>query len=374
MHAKVRPLVDRRRRAGTAVLAVLAALLLLAGCGRGDPPLQRPVANAGTVEVREDRSVDLTLTGEDPIGFAPEFTVVEGPSHGTLQGTAPDLTYVPDEHFLGSDSFTFTVTAGGRTSDEATVVIEVLSTPYYVITRGSSTESSDLYRVDERQRMELVGDTGHALTTVTVDPTDGKIYATTRADDTGAACDACLVVLDPATAEPTVVGALDHDGDPATEDGPVVALTFTSDGTLYGFSRQGHVAVRIDETTGATTVLGDSGLFVYGCEMWSDEDDTLWFINGDGNVYTVNKDDGSVTLIHAGSDIAEASGFPYQLDLTVRGDRDPATGKYWGVSPGLGAVVATAIARLAIDADTALLIDVPDLPVVAVMHDLAFVR
>ena len=51
--------------------------------------------------------------------------MVTGPSHGTLSGTAPNLTYTPAANYNGSDSFTFKANDGGLDSTPATVSINV---------------------------------------------------------------------------------------------------------------------------------------------------------------------------------------------------------------------------------------------------------
>lgn len=81
-----------------------------------------PVALAQTVNTRPDTPLDITLTG---IGSNLTYSVASQPSHGTLSGTEPDLTYTPSGGYIGPDSFTFTVSDGEATSDPATVSIEV---------------------------------------------------------------------------------------------------------------------------------------------------------------------------------------------------------------------------------------------------------
>ena len=71
----------------------------------------------------------ITLTASDinndsPLAFA--LIVGSGPSHGTLGGAAPNLTYTPDPDYFGPDEFKFTATdEHGATSAEATVSITV---------------------------------------------------------------------------------------------------------------------------------------------------------------------------------------------------------------------------------------------------------
>ncbi len=84
-----------------------------------------PVADSQTVTTDQSAAVGITLTANDvdpdPLGF----TVVAGPSNGTLSGTAPNLTYTPTGDFTGDDSFTFVANDGTVDSNVATVSITV---------------------------------------------------------------------------------------------------------------------------------------------------------------------------------------------------------------------------------------------------------
>jgi hypothetical protein len=86
---------------------------------------QPPTATPQDKTTNEDTSVGITLTGNDPDNDSLTFQVVTGPSHGSLSGTAPNLTYTPTSNYHGSDSFTFTVNDGTATSAPATVDITV---------------------------------------------------------------------------------------------------------------------------------------------------------------------------------------------------------------------------------------------------------
>ena len=61
------------------------------------------------------RPCAVTLTGQDVDGDSLSFSVATGPSHGTLSGALPNLTYTPALDFVGSDSFTFTASDGAAT-------------------------------------------------------------------------------------------------------------------------------------------------------------------------------------------------------------------------------------------------------------------
>jgi hypothetical protein len=89
----------------------------------------QPIADAQTVQVNEDGSTAVTLTGSDveTANNALIFNIIDGPAHGSLTGTEPNLTYTPDADYFGPDSFTFTVNDGSLTSEPATVTIDILS-------------------------------------------------------------------------------------------------------------------------------------------------------------------------------------------------------------------------------------------------------
>jgi uncharacterized delta-60 repeat protein len=86
-----------------------------------------PVADDQSVSTDEDTPVGITLTGSDPDGDSLTYSVESQPTHGSLSGTAPDLTYTPEANYYGADSFSFKVNDGQVDSGEATVSITVNS-------------------------------------------------------------------------------------------------------------------------------------------------------------------------------------------------------------------------------------------------------
>ena len=72
----------------------------------------------------EDSGLSILLSGTDADGDVLSYEVVTDPANGSLSGTAPVLTYSPNENYNGSDSFTFRVT-DGTLSDTASVSITV---------------------------------------------------------------------------------------------------------------------------------------------------------------------------------------------------------------------------------------------------------
>jgi uncharacterized repeat protein (TIGR01451 family) len=90
------------------------------------PVNDAPVAHNQSVTVLEDTPKPIVLTGSDADGNALTFHIVAGPSHGTLSGAAPNLTYTPAPDYFGPDSFTYRVNDGALNSSLATVSITVL--------------------------------------------------------------------------------------------------------------------------------------------------------------------------------------------------------------------------------------------------------
>lgn len=366
----------RRKRWWVQGLGVAVAVTLLA-CGGADPEPQpepqpepepapvTPIAHAQVLEAQEQTPLSITLEGEAGPGESVVYTLERTPKYGQLEGTPPEVTYVPPEGFFGIDVFSFSVAVGERRSSEAVVLVEVLNTPFYSITRGSTSTESLLHHTGPRGEVTLVGATGHALISLKFDPTDGTLYATTRRDDFEEKCDNCLVTLDLETGAASVVAPLTEAGELR---GPVPSIAFTSDGSLYGWSEYGDDPVKIDKVTGELTVLGESGVSSWGHGMWTTPDDTLWFLNGDGDVYTVAADTGVVTLVHEPS-VLEASHLYPQFDLQLRGDRNPVTGRYWGV---LGNS-ANHIIQAVIDAEQARYVAGTPLVGPPLTHNLAFV-
>jgi hypothetical protein len=84
-----------------------------------------PVANAQSATANEDTPKAITLTATDQDGDTLTYSVVTGPDHGTLAGSAPSLTYTPAANYSGPDSFAFKANDGKADSNVATVTITV---------------------------------------------------------------------------------------------------------------------------------------------------------------------------------------------------------------------------------------------------------
>ncbi len=124
-----------------------------------------PVADVQSVNTDEDASLAITLTGSDVDGDSLTYSVVTGPTNGSLSGTAPNLTYTPNANFHGSDSLTFKVNDGTIDSALATISIAVNPSAIPVAASGETPKfgsviagnftdtqfSDDLYEVLQEQ-------------------------------------------------------------------------------------------------------------------------------------------------------------------------------------------------------------------------------
>jgi len=110
-------------------------------CKVNGPENTPPEAHSQSVNIKENTSETITLSGSDADNDPLTYTIIDQPDHGALSGTAPNLTYTPTAGYIGSDSFTFIVNDGKSDSLIAMVNINVIPAPkeYVVYTIDSWT-------------------------------------------------------------------------------------------------------------------------------------------------------------------------------------------------------------------------------------------
>jgi hypothetical protein len=93
------------------------------------PGPQAPVPANQNVALREGttKAITLTATDTDTPQNQLTFSIATQPSHGTLTGTPPAVTYAPQSLYVGTDTFTFKVTDPQGNSGIGTVSINVFS-------------------------------------------------------------------------------------------------------------------------------------------------------------------------------------------------------------------------------------------------------
>ncbi len=102
-----------------------------------------PVANAVETTTNEDTSVAVALSGFDPQGGALSYSVLTQPVNGTLQGSAPNLVYVPSANFNGADTFTYQVSNGANNSNVASVTINIAAVNDSPIIQGEAFDAQE---------------------------------------------------------------------------------------------------------------------------------------------------------------------------------------------------------------------------------------
>ena len=85
----------------------------------------KPVANSQNLELNEDDSLSIVLTGSDSENFPLSYSF-GSPKAGILYGNASNIIYRPFKNFFGEDSLRFVVSDGFDKSDSAIVRIKVL--------------------------------------------------------------------------------------------------------------------------------------------------------------------------------------------------------------------------------------------------------
>ena len=88
-----------------------------------------PRAQDVSVTTQVDTPVGFRLAASDANGDALTYTLRSSPARGSLTGTAPNLTYMPNPGYVGTDSFTFVANDGTANSNVATVSITVNAAP-----------------------------------------------------------------------------------------------------------------------------------------------------------------------------------------------------------------------------------------------------
>ena len=89
------------------------------------PVNDAPVADPQSVTTAEDESISIVLGGFDVDDTVLSFVVLDPPTKGILFGTAPNLTYTPNNDANGPDSFTFKINDGELDSNIATISISI---------------------------------------------------------------------------------------------------------------------------------------------------------------------------------------------------------------------------------------------------------
>jgi hypothetical protein len=125
----------------------------------------------------EDTNLVIQLFASDPEGSNLTYTITQSPAHGSLSGSGPAFTYLPNTNYFGTDSFVFVVNDGKLNSVPAIVNLEI--TP--VNDKPVANPASFSITFDTPSNIFLTGTDveGAALTfTIVAPPTHGVISGT----------------------------------------------------------------------------------------------------------------------------------------------------------------------------------------------------
>ena len=159
---------------------------------------------------------------------------------------------------------------------------------------GQGGNLSNLYTLDPATGAvkSTIGAIGFAVTGLAVDPKTGTLYGVTGASDPSSP--GFLITINKTTGAGAIVGDLFP-----TNTSPVADITFTSDGTLYGWSEATDELVTISKTTGLATVVGASGISTFGSGIAASPGNVL-FLTGEGvtgALRTVDRATGVTTVV-----------------------------------------------------------------------------
>jgi subtilisin family serine protease len=114
-----------------------------------------PWAQSSEVNASEDEFFAIDFKYGDPDGDKLELTFTKSPKHGLVWNEFGEWYYLPDNHYNGKDSISFTVTDGKLTSQQATVTINLEATNdapiannLNVVTRQNKPVSIELNATD----------------------------------------------------------------------------------------------------------------------------------------------------------------------------------------------------------------------------------
>jgi alpha-tubulin suppressor-like RCC1 family protein/subtilisin family serine protease len=131
----------------------------------GQPSNRPPVLQGGSLYTFEDTPVKCTYMAYDPDGDPLTYQMTLMPQHGTVTGIPPDMVYIPETNYYGSDEFCYKASDGVYESGEAriTVTIQPVNDAPIILSGPTATPSNALVHQPVQFSVEVMDVEGHEL-------------------------------------------------------------------------------------------------------------------------------------------------------------------------------------------------------------------
>jgi hypothetical protein len=169
-------------------------------------PNRRPQAQPQCLLVALNTATPITLAGRDGDGDPLTYSVTVAPTRGVLSGTAPNLTYTPNNNISGPDYFCFVANDGKTNSAPAVVTLAINSSanpppvvslltpatnswfvgPTNIVLTASATDADGIYAVEFYEGTNTLAQIFNPPFTFTwTNPPPGGYTLLAKAYDTG---------------------------------------------------------------------------------------------------------------------------------------------------------------------------------------------
>lgn len=288
------------------------------------PIADAPVARNADIAVTEDKPQSFRLSGASLDGLPITYTIVAGPTRGTLSGKGNELVYTPEPNFNGEDQLIFQVNDGRSSSEQA--VVRFLVSPE----NDAPTSIAKQITVDEDGTIEFVleaadldDDTlGFAITQM---PKQGTLVGeganwkyTPNANFTGKDSFVFVASDGSTSSAATVVDIVVK----PSNDAPIAlnqSATVDEDSkvrvTLRGTDAEGsRLTFRIAKNPSNGVLVGTAPMVTYVPNKDFNGTDSFTFVTDDGELTST---EGTVSIT-----VDPANDAPIALDQTVQGNED----------------------------------------------------
>jgi hypothetical protein len=154
---------------------------------------------------------------------------------------------------------------------------------------GGGNVNTQLYTLNPAngQIATTIGSINFSVTGLAIQPGSGVLYGVTTGTNPR------LITINKTTGAGSVIGSLFS----GTPTGPVADMTFTSNGTLYGWSENSDDLVTINLTSGLATLVADSTLSTLGSGLAASSGNILYFTGegAAGTLMTIDRTSGTST-------------------------------------------------------------------------------